>query len=109
MDADLQDRVADLEERARRFVLATTGPEGWQNHFQALLLEERDYLIALLTQVVADLHRDILGEVKAMLDQALAMRVRGTFQPGISYARGDLVVRDGASFLARRDNPGPCP
>ena len=79
------------------------------NFVQHKILEERDYLNDLLTHVVADLHRNILGEVKAMLDQALAMRIKGTFQPGTNYVRGDLVVRDGASFLARRDDPGPCP
>jgi hypothetical protein len=44
-----------------------------------------------------------------MLDQALAMRVRGTFDAKANYASGDMVVSDGASFLARKDNPGPCP
>src|SRR5262245_14622150 len=109
MDADLQDRVAALETRSSRFRLASEGADGWHNYFQTMLLDEREYITDLLTQVVADFHRNILGEVKALLDQALAMRIKGTFQPDNNYVRGVLVVRDGASFIARRDNPGPCP
>jgi hypothetical protein len=44
-----------------------------------------------------------------MLDHALATRVRGTFQPGTNYVRGDMVALDGGSFIARKDNPGKCP
>ena len=109
MDSDLQDRVAELEDRAQRFVLATSGPEGWHNHFQALLLQEREFFHGVMAEVVARLHREILGEVKAMLDQALTTRIRGTFDAKAKYVRGDLVVRDGASFLARCDGPGLCP
>ena len=37
MTADLlEGRVAELEQRARRFRLATTGIEGWENYFQSL-------------------------------------------------------------------------
>jgi hypothetical protein len=109
MDADLQARIAELEQRQSRFKLATTGMEGWENYFQNLILQERDYFLELLTMTIAQFHRQITAEAKVMLDQALETRVRGTFQSGTSYARGDLVVRDGASFVARRDNPGPCP
>jgi hypothetical protein len=108
-DADLAGRVAELEERARRFVLATTGSEGWQNYFQSLLMDERQYLLDLMTEVIAQLQRGIWDETKAMLDQVLATRVRGTYQASASYARGDVVALDGGSFLARRDDPGKCP
>ena len=109
MDVDLADRVAELEERARRFVLATTGSEGWQNYIQLQLLDERQHFNDLLTEVIAQFERQILDEVKAMLDQVLATRVRGTYQASASYARGDVVALDGGSFLARRDDPGKCP
>src|SRR5262249_53530786 len=109
MSGDLEDRIAELEDRARRFVLATTGTEGWHNYFQQLLLEEREFFNGVISELVAQFHREILNEVKAMLDQALATRVCGTFKSGTSYARGDVVALDGGSFLARRDNPGPCP
>jgi len=109
MDTDLQARVSELEDRARRFVLASEGADGWANFVQHKILEERDYLTELLTHVVADLHRNILGEVRALLDQALAQRIKGTHNPRDEYRIGDLVAKDGASFVARKDNPGPCP
>jgi hypothetical protein len=109
MSTDLQDRVEELEQRAKRFKLATSGIEGWENFFQSLIMQERDYFSDLLTEVIARLHRDVLDEAKALLDQALATRVRGTYQSGISYSRGDMVALDGGSFIARKDNPGPCP
>jgi hypothetical protein len=33
----------------------------------------------------------------------------GTYDVRKSYARLDIVACDGASFIARRDDPGPCP
>jgi hypothetical protein len=108
-DADLMDRVAELEQRAQRFKLATTGVEGWENYFQSLIMQERDYFNDFLTALIAQFHRQLLDETKAMLDQALATRVRGTYQAGISYVRGDMVALDGGSFVARKDNPGKCP
>src|SRR5262249_15013241 len=105
----LEGRVAELEQRARRFKLATDGRDGWENFFQSLIMQERDYFFDLLTETVAQFHRQILDETKALLDQALATRVRGTFSPASTYVRGDMVALDGGSFVARRDNPGPCP
>lgn len=35
--------------------------------------------------------------------------IRGTYDAGATYKALDVVARDGASFAARRDNPGPCP
>src|SRR5262249_25167688 len=94
---------------AQRFVLATTGDEGWVNYIQDCLLQERKFFHAVMAEVIAQLHRDVLAEARAMLDQALAMRIRGTFQPGANYTLGDVVVLDGGSFIARKDNPGKCP
>jgi hypothetical protein len=109
MTVDLANRVEELEQHARRFKLADSGAAGWENYFQSLILQERDYFFALLTELVAAMQRDVRDETKAMLDQALAMRVRGTFAPNVNYACGDIVARDGATFIARRDNPGSCP
>ena len=109
MTVDLANRVEELEQRARRFKLATTGMEGWENYFQNLILQERDYFEGLLTQLIAQFHRQLLDEMRAMLDTALATRVRGTYQAGVSYVRGDMVALDGGSFIARKDNPGTCP
>jgi hypothetical protein len=40
---------------------------------------------------------------------ALTPTIRGTFEVGIKYKNLDIVVSDGASFIAKRDNPGLCP
>jgi hypothetical protein len=36
-------------------------------------------------------------------------RVRGTFSETERYLRHDIVALGGSSFIARKDNPGPCP
>jgi len=105
----LEGRIAELEQRARRFKLATTGADGWENYIQSLIMQERDFLLDVMAHAVAHLQRDVLDEVKAMLDQALTTKVRGTFSPASTYVRGDMVALDGGSFVARRDNPGKCP
>jgi hypothetical protein len=105
----LEGRVTELEQRARRFKLATTGMEGWENYFQSLIMQERDFFLAVMAEATAQFHQQIINEAKALLDEALAVRVRGTYQGGTKYVRGDVVVLDGGSFLARRDFPGPCP
>src|SRR5262245_27977569 len=109
MTTDLQARVAGLVERGRRCAPARGGADGWGNFVQHQILDERDYLTAVLTEVIADFHRQLLDEVKALLDTALTVRVRGTFQSGTRYVRGDVVSLDGASWLARQDDPGKCP
>jgi hypothetical protein len=109
MDTDLENRISALETRSSRFRLASEGADGFHNYFQNLLLEERDFVESLLTHVIAGLHRDILGEVRALLDQALAQRIKGTHNPRDEYRIGDLVAKDGASFVARKDAPGACP
>lgn len=38
-----------------------------------------------------------------------SFRVRGTWAEGQSYEALDVVAVNGASFAARRDDPGPCP
>jgi hypothetical protein len=105
-DTDLADRVAELEDRAQRIIPAREGADGWVNFIESRVAEEREYFHAVLSELIAHLQRDFLTEAKAMLDQALATRVRGTYQSGASYTRGDIVALDGGSFLARKDNPG---
>ncbi|WP_167561253.1 hypothetical protein [Bradyrhizobium sp. AS23.2] len=39
----------------------------------------------------------------------LSFRVRGTYQQDEPYSRFDVVALNGGSFVARRNNPGPCP
>jgi hypothetical protein len=106
---EAEKRCLELEQRSRRFKLATTGIEGWENYFQSLIMQERDYFTDLLTEVVARIHRDILDEAKAAIETALARRIRGTHNPQSEYSANDMVALDGGSFIARKDNPGPCP
>jgi hypothetical protein len=40
---------------------------------------------------------------------AITLQVRGTYKPGEQYNNLDVVAMNGASFVARKDNPGPCP
>ena len=35
--------------------------------------------------------------------------MRGTFKTGESYRALDIVALNGGSFIAKKDNPGPCP
>lgn len=37
------------------------------------------------------------------------IEVRGTFDPNSAYSRLNVVALNGAAFIARRDDPGPCP
>ena len=105
----LANRVEELEQRARRFKLATTGADGWENFIQSLILQERDFLLAVMAETAAWLQRDARDEMKAMLDTALAQRIRGTYDSQAKYSANDIVACNGASFVARRDNPGVCP
>jgi hypothetical protein len=109
MTAALEDRISELEEFTRRVIPATEGWPGIQNYVQRSLLDERKSIDEFLTEVVALLQREFLAQTKAMLDQALAQRICGTYSEKQFYSACDVVAKDGGSFIARRDNPGPCP
>ena len=40
---------------------------------------------------------------------ALNFRIEGTYNPDAKYRRLSIVMLNGSSFVARRDEPGPCP
>ena len=105
----LANRVEELEQRARRFKLATTGADGWENFIQSLILQERDFLLGVMAETIAWLQRDARDEMKAMLDTALAQRIRGTYNPQAKYSVNDVVAKEGGSFIARKNDPGPRP
>jgi hypothetical protein len=104
-DADLLDRLTELEHRQSRFVLATEGSGGWTNFVEARLLEERQFL----TEVVAMLQREFEATAKRVVGEAMAQKIRGTYARTEIYAPGDVVALDGASFMAKRSAPGLCP
>jgi hypothetical protein len=108
-DTDLQDRVAALETRAARIRPATEGADGWANFVESRILEESEFLQSVMAHALASFQNDILDRCKTAIAEALSQRVRGTFDAKEKYVSNDVVVCDGASFVAKRDNPGPCP
>src|SRR5262245_61701827 len=109
MSGDLEDRIAELETRASRIIPATSGSDGWINYIQSSILEERKFSHDVVAHALALMRNEIMGEVKAIVTEALTQRIRGTYTPGEKYRALDTVVSDGASFVARRDNPGKLP
>jgi hypothetical protein len=109
MAADLQDRVAELEEYTRRLIPAREGTDGWANYIQSCLLEERKYSHDVVAYALAMMREEILDTAKAAIETALVRRVKGTHDPKSEYFANDIVACNGASFIARRDNPGTCP
>jgi hypothetical protein len=110
----LEGRIAELEARAQRLVLAGDGRDqggwgAWHNLLELRLMEYQDGERALLTQVIATLQRNFEETVKAAIETALARRIRGTHDPKAEYLANDMVAKDGGTFVARRNNPGPCP
>jgi hypothetical protein len=111
-DTDVLDRVAELERRASRLILAGDGTDqwaGWRNLLEIRLAQEIDSERAVLTEVVASLQRDFEATAKRIVDEAAARHVRGTYDPKSKYGLGDVIALDGGSFISRKDNPGKCP
>jgi hypothetical protein len=111
-NADLLDRIAELEERAQRLVLAGDDRDGWgawHNLLETRLMQERDFDREVLSGVLAEYRNQVLDACKTVIMEALAQRVRGTYDPKANYVSNDVVACNGASFIARRDGPGSCP
>jgi len=104
-DIELAERLTAIEHQQSRFVLATEGHGGIINLVESRLVEER----ALLTEVVAALQREFEKTAKRLIGEAMAQRIRGTYARTETYEPDDVVALDGASFMAKRASPGPCP
>src|SRR5262249_41709687 len=109
MAADLQDRVAELEEYARRLIPAREGADGWANFIEARLREEREFSHGVVAHALAMLRNEILDQAQGAIEKALSRRIRGTYDPHSKYSANDIVAKDGGTFIARRNDPGPCP
>jgi hypothetical protein len=89
----------------------------WEAWVDAKLSEQREHLLAVMAEMLAGIQRDLertVLEIRAAsrpMDgrDGRSLNVRGTWDPGASYFTLDLVARDGAMFVARKDNPGECP
>ena len=86
----------------------------WEAWVDAKLAEERERILAIVTEVVAVLQREMQQTVLEMRAASRPMdgrdgrslNVRGTYDPGASYFTLDVVACDGASFIACRDRAG---
>jgi hypothetical protein len=101
----LEDRIIELEQRQSRFIPASTGTDGWSNYIESKLLQERSYTSGLLEEIIGGLRQEFADVVA----QAFAQAARGTFDQKATYKAFDIVALNGGSFIARKDNPGPCP
>lgn len=82
-------------------------------------------LMAATGEALARARNDLVDEMQPVIDGLRAriaelqaasvgppgrsMEVRGTWDAAATYGRLDVVALNGASFVARRDDPGPCP
>jgi hypothetical protein len=107
--SDLESRIAELEEFTRRVIPAREGADGWANWIESRLREERRFSHEVVAHALALARNEILDTARAAIDQALTRRVCGTHDPQSKYSALDIVAKDGGSFIARRDAPGPCP
>ena len=89
----------------------------WETWVDAKLAEERERILAIVTEVTAHQLREMERTVLEMRAASRPMdgrdgrslKIRDTWDPDACYFALDVVACDGASFVARRDNPGPCP
>jgi hypothetical protein len=112
--SDLEDRIAELEAHTERLIFAGDprdqgGWGAWSNHLETRLLQERNFSHEVVAHALAEIQKQIIDACKVLITEALSQRIRGTFDPKMRYVSNDVVALDGGSFVARHDNPGPCP
>ena len=113
-DTDVLDRLAELEARTGRMILAGDARDqnGWgalNNWIEGRLAEERSFEREVVSQALAMLRDEILTMTKTMVEALLSKTIRGTHDLKADYSIGDVVAKDGASFICKRSSPGPCP
>jgi hypothetical protein len=119
-EAEEQRRAAREEERQRRERAAHAASRDWDAHIRGIvareLAEEHERMLTLLEGALAviadDLRQETVDAIRlAFLERGggLTPRVRGTYRPDEKYERLDIVVCNGAAFIARTSDPGECP
>jgi hypothetical protein len=89
----------------------------WESWVDAKIAEAREHVLAVMAEVLAGVQRDFERTVLEMRAAARpadgrdgrSLIVRDTYDANTRYHALDVVALDGASFVARRDSPGPCP
>jgi hypothetical protein len=74
--------------------------------------EERAFGENVMGEVIARLSDDLRDEFNKVIAGLRAQRslsVVGTYSGDRRYRQLDVVALNGASFAAKRDDPGPCP
>jgi len=113
--SDIEDRICALEHSSsQRLILAgdKRDQNGWgalNNWFEGRLAEQSAIERDIVAHALAMMRDEIVDLCKAAIEERLTQRIRGTFNPRESYSALDIVACGGASFISRRDSPGPCP
>lgn len=100
----LEERSTTLDRLERRLdtLFESRAPSG---AFIDLALEMKD------GRIIANL-KTASGETitrSLALPASPGWTVKGTFEPKVKYLTGDVVMRDGSSWLALKNQPGACP
>jgi hypothetical protein len=92
------------------------GRVGWGDWVESRLherfVEERAFGREVIAEVLGTLAAELRDEFAKALTGLRAQRsleVVGTYSPTVRYRALDVVATGGASFVARVDDPGPCP
>jgi len=126
VDDAVAKHVAQAMASFRQPVDGAPGPAGpagkleiVKDHVEGRVYYERDLVVAgdgALYQAECDTgatppHTDWRCITRAGRDgkDAVNFRVEGTYSPDVKYRRLSIVMLNGSSFVARHDDPGPCP
>ncbi|MGY8683440.1 collagen-like protein [Bradyrhizobium sp. UFLA05-153] len=123
--AELRAEIADRVALIKQPLDGAPGPAGppgkleiVKDHVEGRVYYERDLVVAngALYQAERDTaaippHMDWLCITRAGRDgkDALNYSIEGTYDPAANYRRLSIVTLNGSSFVARHDDPGPCP
>jgi hypothetical protein len=98
-----------------------TGRGDWSAWVEARVLEERRFVLDVVSEVIGGMTNDLNQRIeKGIIELRLAakmqdgadgrsFRIRGTFNPSERYRTLDVIALNGASFVAKQDDPGPVP